>query len=139
MYFHALPDHWETMEYEDFLSERRLRMANVVRDAYRKLSQGAAPTAVSCRDADRPIDPTLVDLLEAGVLTSGDLLDPVDPSWEVDAVISADGTLVLNGTETFDSLDAAAKHLGVTNIPGLDFWALERPNELISLRQLATA
>lgn len=45
--------------------------------------------------------------------------------WEVDAVITDDGTLLIDGTYEFDSLDEAALHLEVTNIPGFEFWAVE--------------
>jgi hypothetical protein len=41
-YWHALPDNWENMEYQDFLRRRRELMAGVIRDAYMKLS-GASP------------------------------------------------------------------------------------------------
>lgn len=34
---HALPSRWESMEYEAFLSERRRRMAEIIRVAFRKL------------------------------------------------------------------------------------------------------
>ena len=34
---HALPPGWESMEYEDFLRERRLRMADIIRVAFRQL------------------------------------------------------------------------------------------------------
>lgn len=42
---HALPPSWETMRYEDFLRERRARMAEIIRVAYRKLGgeAGAPP------------------------------------------------------------------------------------------------
>jgi hypothetical protein len=40
---HALPTGWETMEYETFLSERRRRMAEIIRVAFRKL--GGDPDA----------------------------------------------------------------------------------------------
>lgn len=33
-YWHALPDGWESMEYEEFLEKRRELMAGVIRDAY---------------------------------------------------------------------------------------------------------
>jgi hypothetical protein len=39
-YWHALPDQWETMAYEDFLRERRELIAGVIRDAYLKLANG---------------------------------------------------------------------------------------------------
>jgi hypothetical protein len=34
---HALPPEWESMEYEDFLRERRRRMADIIRVAFRQL------------------------------------------------------------------------------------------------------
>lgn len=36
-YWHALPDNWEHMKYEDFLIERRKKMAQVVKDAFVKI------------------------------------------------------------------------------------------------------
>lgn len=36
-YWHALPDNWELMNYEDFLIARRKKMAQVVKDAYAKI------------------------------------------------------------------------------------------------------
>ncbi|MFI6579591.1 DUF262 domain-containing protein [Embleya sp. NPDC050493] len=38
-YWHALPERWEAMEYSEFLAARRVLMSEVVRDAYRKLSE----------------------------------------------------------------------------------------------------
>src|SRR5688572_4373291 len=34
---HALPPKWESMEYEEFLRERRRRMADIIRVAFRQL------------------------------------------------------------------------------------------------------
>lgn len=34
---HALPDNFESMEYMEFLSQRRILMAQMVRKAYRRL------------------------------------------------------------------------------------------------------
>lgn len=38
-YWHALPENWERMKYEDFLVERRKRIAQVVKDAYMNISK----------------------------------------------------------------------------------------------------
>ena len=38
-YWHALPENWENMNYNDFLTERRKRIALVVKDAYVALSK----------------------------------------------------------------------------------------------------
>lgn len=37
--WHALPEGWEQMDYKVFLEERRKRMADVVREGYRKLAK----------------------------------------------------------------------------------------------------
>jgi len=37
---HALPPRWESMEYPEFLRERRIRMAEITRAAFRKLRGG---------------------------------------------------------------------------------------------------
>lgn len=37
-YWHALPEDWQNMEYNDFLIARRERMAQVIRDGYNKLT-----------------------------------------------------------------------------------------------------
>jgi hypothetical protein len=49
---HALPHLWWEMPYEDFLVARRLRMAQVVREAWKKLvgdtkAEAAAPTSIA--------------------------------------------------------------------------------------------
>ncbi len=38
-YWHALPEGWENMEYEDFLISRRKAIANVIRDGFERLCQ----------------------------------------------------------------------------------------------------
>jgi hypothetical protein len=38
-YWHALPENWEQMNFEDFLIERRKRIAQVVKDAYGNISK----------------------------------------------------------------------------------------------------
>ena len=38
-YWHALPENWEQMKFEDFLIERRKRISQVVKDAYANISK----------------------------------------------------------------------------------------------------
>lgn len=137
MYWHALPEGWENLEYEDFLTTRRSLMAKVTKDAYEQLLRGGVrPIEDMMTMPDRISEPSLSELLELGLLQAGDQLDPVAPEWVVDAVVGEDGTLTLEGTHHFDSLDEAAKHLGVTNVTGFTFWALESPTGLVPLKEL---
>lgn len=39
-YWHALPEGWEQMEYEEFLAARRTGIANVIADGYKRLTHG---------------------------------------------------------------------------------------------------
>ena len=55
---HALPEAWWTLDYEDFLVQRRVLMADVIRQAWERLS-GDGKAAV-------PAPTTLVDLIAAG-------------------------------------------------------------------------
>ncbi len=50
-YWHALPDGWAEMAYEDFLRERREKIAAVVQDAYARFEKGAmGQTAEESKD-----------------------------------------------------------------------------------------
>jgi len=137
LYWHALPAGWESMDYEEFLGQRRALMAQVTKDAFEKLSVGAAkvPTDAIILEDHVP-SRSLQELVEGSYLKAGDLLDPVDPDWAVDAVITDDGTVRIDGNLDFDSLDEAARHLGVTNINGFEFWALEAGEGLVPLSEL---
>lgn len=137
MYWHALPPGWEQMDYEDFLAARRSLMAQVTKDAYQQLVRGGAkPVQDLMAMPERATEPTLAELVELGLLQPGDLLDPVALEWAVDAIIGEDGTLTIEGTHQFDSLDEAAKYLDVTNLTGFAFWALETPSGLLPLKEL---
>jgi hypothetical protein len=43
LYWHGLPDHWETMEYDEFLTERQRGIAGVIRDGFTRLWEDRAP------------------------------------------------------------------------------------------------
>lgn len=138
-YWHALPDSWERMPYDEFLDQRRKLMAEVIRAGFEKLSAGATSKVTAPMQAPvETVDVTLAELIEEGLLAEGDLLDPVDPDWVVDAVITADGTLMIDGEYEFDDLDAATRHLKVDNVTGLEFWALERGEDLLPLSEMAS-
>lgn len=53
-YWHALPEGWEHMEYKVFLEHRRELMAQIVHEAYEKLSEDGHPSHVD--DLPVPID-----------------------------------------------------------------------------------
>lgn len=138
MYWHALPEAWEEMDYEDFLNARRLKMAEVIRDGFKKMGLSSSGLNDELAPVVTTRERNLQEFLESHLLLPGDLLDPVDPGWEVDAVIDEDGVIVIDGTNTFDSLDDAAKFLGVSNLCGEEFWALETEGGLVKLQDLTS-
>lgn len=59
-FWHALPPHWEHMEYFEFLRDRRKRMAEVVRSGFEHLRSGGEPQVRQSTGAGLP---TVSDLL----------------------------------------------------------------------------
>lgn len=138
-YWHALPDQWHLLPYEEFLAQRRKLIAQVTRDAFERLHrdgqssfEGSVDLAVEAV-AD---EASLATLLDYGYLVPGDQLDPVDPEWVVDAVVTEDGTIQIDGVHEFDSLDDAARFLEVTNVSGFEFWALEKDGGIAPLAEV---
>ncbi|GAB3595826.1 GmrSD restriction endonuclease domain-containing protein [Microbacterium tumbae] len=141
-YWHALPENWHRLPYDDFLAQRRKLIAEVTRDGFEQLSRDGGPTsllAVDVPDGALPAEPSLANLLDEGYLLPGDQLDPLDPDWVVDAVITPDGTVQIDGIHEFDTLDDAARYLEVTNISGFEFWALEHDGGLAPLVEVVAA
>lgn len=138
MYWHALPEGWETLDYDEFLRIRRRLLSRVIRDAFSRLSEGKGvdERLLTVEGAEDVEPATLSQLLETSLLREGDMLAPADPSWEIDAEITQDGNLVINGTDEFDSLDEAASYLGVNNVSGVEFWALVTDEGLVLLGDL---
>ena len=127
-YWHALPSGWHLLPYEEFLAQRRKLIARVTRDAFERLGRGGQGSLTGSVNVavEAPADEaSLAALLDGGYLKPGDQLDPVDPEWVVDAVVTEDGTIQIDGVHEFDSLDEAARFLEVTNVSGFEFWALE--------------
>ncbi|MFL0422960.1 GmrSD restriction endonuclease domain-containing protein [Kocuria rhizophila] len=143
MYWHALPQNWHEMPYDEFLVERRKLIAAVTRDAFDALGRtgrGGAPESSEGQfticDESETRTKSLLELFHEGYLLPGDQLDPVDPEWVVDAVVTPDGTVQIDGVHEFDSLDDAAHFLKVDNVPGFEFWALEQDGGLASLNEV---
>lgn len=139
LYWHALPENWFQLPYEEFLEERRHLLARVTRDGFDKLGvSGLTPRVAIGFSKTGEDDLTLEGLLDGNYLLPGDLLDPIDPDWEIDAVITDDRTIRINGVDEFDSLDEAAHFVGVENLSGFEFWALEKDGGLATMAELVS-
>ena len=141
MYWHALPESWESLPYEEFLDLRRQRMALVVRDSFRRLSnpsyqpmvEGATPTAP---DEERIQGITLNDLMAGGLLKAGDLVIPADLERDTVAEITDEALIALDD-HTYDSPQRAARADGDEHSDGWEYWALGAQEPPRTLRQLA--
>lgn len=137
LYWHALPANWHELPYDTFLEERRHLIARVIRDGFEKLGDTTSAQYLNT-DFAKPAEDELSfeALLDGNYLLPGDLLDPIDPDWEIDAVITDDRTIRIDGVDEFDSLDEAAQHVGVENLSGFSFWALEKDGGLATMAEL---
>ncbi|SJM63116.1 hypothetical protein CZ771_14210 [Actinomycetales bacterium JB111] len=138
-YWHALPEDWYLLPYDEFLEQRRRLIAAVTRDAFERLCRGSdvqPALSVEVPQEAATDEASLSTLVGEGYLMPGDQLDPVDPEWVVDAVVTDDGTIQIDGIHEFDSLDDAARYLEVTNVSGFEFWALEQDGGLAPLAEV---
>ncbi|MBK5237490.1 MAG: DUF262 domain-containing protein [Actinomycetales bacterium] len=127
MYWHALPENWHLLDYDDFLQRRRKLIAKVTRDGFEKLSSGTAVPIVDNEKAaeqDGTITFTLNALIERGIVKVGDTFVPTEESLRTEAEVTEDGTIIVDGNREFDTLDDATRALGITNMASLDFWSL---------------
>lgn len=139
MFWHAIPENWTELGYEEFLESRRRLMAEIIHAGYQRLLD---PTyEVELPAASQVIEDavhalTLTDLVNAGRLRQGDILAPIDPDNLALAEISEDGEMLLDD-KAYDSPLRAARAVGDENIDGWDFWALPTDDGAITLRELA--
>lgn len=128
-FWHALPDGWESMDYDEFLHKRRSAMAQVTQEAFRRLSDPhykprSAPAAPAAPGQDTATTASLSELVAAGVLKSGDMLIPADPERaNTIAEITDDGLIALDG-HVYDSPRRAARADGDERSDGWDYWVL---------------
>jgi hypothetical protein len=113
---HALPDGWETMDYETFLQERRRLMSDVVRRAF-VLLQSHSYTPPSAGHAEAaviglPGDALLADLLERDLLQPGIELIAETADGEVVASVLPDGRIHCDD-ETFATLSDLGDSIGL--------------------------
>ena len=140
-FWHALPEAWENLDYEDFLARRRVLMARVVREGYRKLTDPnyqptlEQVTTVVLADEDT-VAVTLLDLVTAGLIKPGDLLVPIDSERSTIAEVTDDG-LISVGEHTYDTPGRAAKADGDEHTDGWDYWTISDGDMPTTLRTLA--
>ena len=142
-FWHALPDGWESMRYDEFLDKRRHAMARVTEEGFRRLSDahykpntGPAGPAAPEQDTDTPV--ALSELVAAGVLKPGDLLIPADPERNDTIAEITDDALIALDEHVYDSPRRAARADGDERSDGWDYWLLlDNSDPARTLRELA--
>jgi hypothetical protein len=139
--WHALPEGWTELPYEEFLARRRKLMATVVRSAFGRLADQQYAPVYPAAGQPPPVAPTartsyavrVVDLLDAGLLTAGAIL--INRTDDVEAMVLPDGRIEFDGTE-YDSPSGAgdAAHGGTTN--GWTYWLADTAEGLRPLAAL---
>jgi hypothetical protein len=138
--WHALPDGWQLMSYEEFLIARRKLIALVIRDGYMRLADpNYQPDIVLSRPpADEDVvQSTILDLLDAGLVNVDDLVTPIHSYGSVVGEITVDGEILLND-KIYDSPRRAALAVDEdVEQDGWDYWGLVTNDGPVSLRDLS--
>ena len=139
MFWHALPVGWEKLEYDSFLTQRRVLMARVAREGFRKLSDPSYETNL---ELISPVEVTddgpavsLSDLVVAGLLRPGDTLVATDPESETIAEVTEEGLISFN-EHLFDSPRRAARADGDDHSDGWEYWRLDGLGQARTLQDL---
>ncbi|MFE9101966.1 GmrSD restriction endonuclease domain-containing protein [Actinomadura geliboluensis] len=128
-YLHALPDGWEEMGYQDFLSARQAGMARVIRDAFALLGDPDYSPDYPSPDGQAriPVRRTfhgvqLSDLVERDLLEVGaTLVDRRLNGENATALVTSEGFIEIEG-EIYESPSAAAAAVLGTTTNGWEFW-----------------
>jgi hypothetical protein len=142
LYWHAIPESWPNISYDEFLSARRKLIAQVIRDAYSLLLDDDYEPQYS--EPDLPIETqeetplhygvSLKDLVGEGILLPGTILYPRSQNIDVSAEISIDGLIIISG-EAYETPSAAAAAVGA-QVNGWNFWIADTPDGELSLNAL---
>ncbi len=143
--WHALPDGWISLGYDEFLSQRRRLMANVIHEGFKRLADpnyipdltraelpaAAPPSAL----------PSFEQLVTAGVVPVGTLLTPVDTDRTTIAEVTYDGYIKV-GEHLCETPERAAREDDADVDSGWEYWQAhlddqDEPATLAELREHA--
>jgi hypothetical protein len=137
--WHALPEGWTSMEYDEFLLARRRLMAQVTHEGFKRLTD---PNYVPdlTRPAAEPtgaglVLPSLAELVSSGVMPAGTLVTALDAEDELIAEITEDGQLKV-GEHAYSSPGRAAHEHGSDRGDGWNYWLAHLGGEPVSLAAL---
>lgn len=134
--WHALPFGWTSMDYDDFLIDRRRLMAKVTHEGFKRLTDPNYEPDLTRPPVEPSVAevalPTLEALVAEGVLPVGTLVTPIDSDRDTIGEITEDGYLKVN-EHRYDSLDRAARDNGADIGSGWDYWLAHIDEEPVLL------
>jgi hypothetical protein len=129
-FWHALPDSWETLDYDTFLTARRVLMAEATAAGYARLQdpsyQPMATSTFLSRSESLEVDVSVRELVTAGLLSAGQVLTAVDPDVKKVAVVTEDGLLAIDD-RTYENPTRAARAIDEEQADGWEYWVVENP------------
>jgi len=138
--WHALPEDWISLPYDEFITQRRVLMAQVTHEGFKYLFDPSYEPDLSRLEVPEFLNEIsrmqLGDFIERSLLIPGDRLYPVDEESSTVGEISEDSMLQIAGHD-YDQLSSAMHAVSETSLPPLDFWCVNRDGERITLRNLA--
>jgi hypothetical protein len=139
--WHALPDGWTALDYEDFLEKRRRLMANVIHEGFKRLTDpNYVPDLARPETVPAPAIlalPTFESLVTSGALPVGTLLTAVHSDRSTIAEVADDGYIQV-GEHLCETLERAAKEDHADVDSGWDYWQahLDGHDEPVTLADL---
>lgn len=145
--WHALPNGWTGLKYEDFLAQRRRLMASIIKQGFQRLVDPnyvpdltvpeEATVDSSTTTAGTLELPTFEKLVTEGVIPPGTLLTPIDADRDSIAEVLEDGRIHI-GEHVCDTVDQAAREDGADIDSGWDYWLahLDHGGEPVLLAEL---
>ena len=152
--WHALPENWIRLGYDEFLHQRRRLMAQVTAEGFKRLTDPdyepdltrPEPAADLVAGAAEPtmgpptpvVDlPTFENLVTGGFLPPGTLLAPSNSDRDTLAEVTEDGYIQV-GEHLCENPDRAAREDHADVESGWDYWAayLDGEDELVLLSDL---
>ena len=139
--WHALPEGWTSMEFDDFLKSRRLLMARIIHEGYKRLTDPNYQPDLSRLDVGgeemASTLATLEELVAAGVLPPGTLLSPAESDTDTVAQITEDGQIEMN-ERLYASPTAAARDDRADISDGWRYWLAHLDEGEVLLDDLRT-
>jgi hypothetical protein len=134
--WHALPENWTSLPYDDFLKQRRGLMAQVTQEAFKKLEDPAykpAFTLVPMAETELA-EASFKELFELGFIEPGVELFSADETAPRIAIVDDDGQILID-ENTFGSVESASLFCRSDLADPWEYWNLTVGDSVMTLAE----